>query len=65
LSVPAPLDWRDIVTACAAASRLFRVSEPAGLLLPPVLVWSGAGAFLGIAAISGGWTPPFGPVSEH
>jgi hypothetical protein len=45
--------------------RLFRVSPLAGLLVLPVLLWSGAGAFLGIAAISGGWTPPFGPTSEQ
>jgi tryptophan-rich sensory protein len=45
--------------------RLFKVSPLAGLLALPVLLWSGAGAFLGIAAISGGWTPPFGPTSDQ
>jgi hypothetical protein len=45
--------------------RLFRASRLAGLLSLPVVMWSGAGAFLGIAAISGGWTPPFGPTSQQ
>ena len=40
-------------------------SRLAGLLALPVVMWSGAGAFLGIAAISGGWTPPFGPTSQQ
>lgn len=53
------------LTGLGAASRLYEVSRLGGLLLLPVLIWSGAGAFLGIAAISGGWTPPFGPVSQH
>jgi hypothetical protein len=45
--------------------RLFKASRLAGLLALPVVMWSGAGAFLGIAAISGGWTPPFGPTSQQ
>ena len=45
--------------------RLFKASRLAGLLVLPVVMWSGPGAFLGIAAISGGWTPPFGPTSQQ